>query len=134
VVTQLEVVLAVGLLWLVFHCAGQDAFKDTFCDCLRMVHPMIVAGTPLLRRTDKNQGMPTDLTPTPETEMIRIYVKVLAPGIHEVSCGTRLDGGYELWLQLNPTSTIKQVVISQAEYKADQWKARVDDAIEEINI
>lgn len=78
--------------------------------------------------------MPSDLTPTAETEMIKAYVRVLAPGIHDVSCGTRLNGGYDLWLKLNPTSTIKQVVISQAEYKGDQWKERVDQAIDEINV
>jgi len=66
--------------------------------------------------------------------MIRIYVKVLAPSIHDVSCGSRLDGGYDLWVQLNPTSTIKQVVISQEEFKADQWKDKVGAAIEEINV
>lgn len=78
--------------------------------------------------------MPSDLTPTAETEMIRIYVKVLAPSIHDVSCGTRLDGGYDLWLQLNPTSTIKQAVISQAEFKTEEWKDRVGEALEEINV
>jgi hypothetical protein len=78
--------------------------------------------------------MPSDLTPTAETEMIKAYVRVRAPGIHYLDCGTRLDGGYDLWIKLNPTSTIKQVVISQAEYKGDQWKERVNDAIDEINI
>jgi len=66
--------------------------------------------------------------------MIEAYVRVLAPGIHGVDSGTRLDGGYDLWLKLNPTSRIKQVVISQAEYKGDQWKERVNDAIDEINV
>ena len=50
-----------------------------------------------------------------------------------MDCGTRIGGGYDLWLKLNPTSTIKQVVISQAEYKTDQWKDRVGDAIDDIN-
>ena len=77
--------------------------------------------------------MPSDLTPTAETEMIKAYVRLLAPGIHEVSCGTRVDGGYELWLQLSPTSTIKQVIISEKEYKTDQWKDKIGAAIEEIN-
>jgi len=77
--------------------------------------------------------MPSDLTPTAETEMIKAYVRVLAPEIHDVSCGARMDGGYDLWLQLNPTSTIKQVVISKVEYKGDQWKDLVSDAIEDIN-
>ena len=71
--------------------------------------------------------MPSDLTPTAETEMIKAYVRVLAPEIHDVSCGARMDGGYDLWLQLNPTSTIKQVVISKVEYKGDQWKDLVTD-------
>ena len=66
--------------------------------------------------------------------MINAYVRVLAPGIHHVDCGTRLDGGYDLWLKLNPTSTIKQVVISQAEYKGDQWKELIGKAIDEINV
>jgi hypothetical protein len=78
--------------------------------------------------------MPSDLSPTPETEMIKTYVKILAPGIHNVSCGTRMDGGYDLWLQLDPTSTIKQVVITQTEYTSDRWKDMVSAAIEEINI
>ena len=77
--------------------------------------------------------MPSDLTPTAETEMIKAYVRVLAPEIHDVSCGARMDGGYDLWLQLNPTSTVKQVVISKVEYKGDQWKDLVSDAIEDIN-
>ena len=77
--------------------------------------------------------MPSDLTPTAETEMIKAYVRVLAPEIHDVSCGARMDGGYDLWLQLNPTSTIKQVVIRKVEYKGDQWKDLVSDAIEDIN-
>jgi len=76
--------------------------------------------------------MPSDLTPTAETEMIKAYVRVLAPEIHDVSCGARMDGGYDLWLQLNPTSTIKQVVISKVD-KGDQWKDLVSDAIEDIN-
>ena len=66
--------------------------------------------------------------------MIKAYVRVLAPGIDDVDCGTRLDGGYDLWLKLNPTSTIKQVVISQAEYKGDQWKELIGEAIDEINV
>jgi hypothetical protein len=78
--------------------------------------------------------MPSDLTRTAETEMIRIYVKLRAPGIHEVSCGTRLDGGYDLWLQLEPTSIIRQVVISQEDYKTDRWKEKVNNAIDEINV
>jgi hypothetical protein len=78
--------------------------------------------------------MPSDLTPTAETEMIKAFVHVLAPGIHDVDCGTRLNGGYDLWLKLNPTSTVKQVVISQEEYKSDQWKDKIADAIDEINV
>jgi hypothetical protein len=78
--------------------------------------------------------MPSDLTPTAETEMIKAYVRLLAPGIHALDCGTRIGGGYELWLKLNSTSPSKQVVISQAEYKADQWKVRIDEVIDEINI
>jgi hypothetical protein len=58
-----------------------------------------------------------DLTPTPETEIIKAYVRVRVPGIHDLDCGSRLDGRYDLWLQLNPKYTIKQVVISQADYK-----------------
>jgi hypothetical protein len=77
--------------------------------------------------------MPSDLTPTAETEMIKAYVRLLAPGIHDVSCGARADGGYDLWLKLNPTSTIKHVIISHVQYKTDQWKDGVGDAIEEIN-
>jgi len=77
--------------------------------------------------------MPSDLTPTAETEMIKVYVRVLAPEIYDVSCGARMYGGYDLWLQLNPTSTVKQVVISKVEYKGDQWKDLVSDAIEDIN-
>jgi hypothetical protein len=77
--------------------------------------------------------MPSDLAPTAETEIIKAYVLVRAPGIHDVSCGTRVDSGYDLWLKLNPTSAIKQVIISQVEYKTDQWKDRVGDAVEEIN-
>jgi hypothetical protein len=78
--------------------------------------------------------MPSDLTPTPETALIEAYVRLLAPGINEVSCGTRLDSGYDLWLQLEPNSRIRQVVITSAEYKADQWKDKVQGAIEEINV
>ncbi|MGA8149577.1 MAG: hypothetical protein WB952_01270 [Terriglobales bacterium] len=78
--------------------------------------------------------MPSDLTPTAETEMIKAYLRVLAPGIHDVDCGTRLDGGYDLWLKLNPSSTIKQVVISRAEYRDDQWKDKIREALEEINV
>lgn len=80
------------------------------------------------------RGMPSDPTPTAETEMIKAYVRVCAPGIHDVDCGTRLDGGYDLWLKLNPTSPIKPVVISEAEYKGDQWKERINAAIEEVNV
>jgi hypothetical protein len=90
----------------------------------------------VLRRSvscDKMEGMPSDPTPTAETEMIKAYVRVCAPAIHAVDCGIRIGGGYDLWLKLNPTSAIKQVIISQAEYKADQWKERIDDAIDEIN-
>jgi hypothetical protein len=79
--------------------------------------------------------MPSDSTPTPETEMIKAYVLELAPGIHQVECGARLDGGYDLWLQLNPTSTKKQVIISRVEYTEDDlWKNKVGHAIEGINI
>jgi len=78
--------------------------------------------------------MPSDLTSTPETALIEAYVLMLAPDMNEVSCGTRLDGGYDLWLRLEPNSTAKQVVISEAEYKADQWKDRVREAIERMNI
>jgi hypothetical protein len=78
--------------------------------------------------------MPSDLTPTAETEMIKAYVRVLAPGIHDVDCGTRLDGGYDLWLKLNPSSTIKQVVISRAEYRDEQWKDKIREALEQINV
>jgi hypothetical protein len=78
--------------------------------------------------------MPSDLTPTAETEMIKAYVRVLAPGIHDVDCGTRLDGGYDLWLKLNPSSTIKQVFISRADYRADRWKDKIREALEEINV
>jgi hypothetical protein len=78
--------------------------------------------------------MPSDLTPTAETEMIKAYVRVLAPGIHDVDCGTRLNGGYDLWLKLNASSTIKHVVISRVEYRNDQWKDKVGEALEEINI
>ena len=78
--------------------------------------------------------MPSDLRSTPETALIEAYVLHLAPNINEVSCGTRLDSGYDLWLQLEPSSSIKQVVITNAEYKADQWKDKVQIAIEEINV
>lgn len=78
--------------------------------------------------------MPSDLTPTAETEMIKAYVRVFAPGIHDVDCGTRLDGGYDLWLKLNPSSTMKQVVISRAEYRDDQWKDKIGEALEQINV
>jgi len=81
------------------------------------------------RQVIKFWNMPSDLTPTPETEMIRAYVRGLAPDIHEVSCGVRMDGGYEVRLQF-----IKQVVISRDQYKADQWKDMVGDAIDEANI
>jgi hypothetical protein len=78
--------------------------------------------------------MPCDLTPTAETEMIRIFVKLLAPGIREVPCGTRLDGSYDLWLQLNPMSRVKQVIISRDELGTEGWKDTVRDAIDEINV
>jgi len=81
----------------------------------------------------KFPAMPSDLTPTAETEMIKAYVRLLAPDIHEVSCGTRVEGGYELWLQLSPTSTIKPVIVSQVEYATEQWKDKVGAAIEEVN-
>lgn len=84
--------------------------------------------------TSKIADMPSDLTPTAETEMIKAYVRVLAPAIHDVDCGTRLDGGYDLWFKLNPSSTIKQVVISRAEYRDDHWKDKVGEALEEINV
>src|SRR5947208_2897120 len=61
------------------------------------------SGCPILG--DKIWKHAGDLTPTAETEMIKAYVRVLAPEIHDVSCGARMDGGYDLWLQLNPTST-----------------------------
>ena len=89
--------------------------------------------TPDTHHVIKFSNMPSDLTPTAETEMIKAYVRTFAPGIHEVECGTRLDGGYDLWLKLSPRSTIKQVIISQVEYKTEQWKDKVGDAIEEIN-
>jgi hypothetical protein len=78
--------------------------------------------------------MPSDLTPTAETEMIRAFVKLLAPSIHQVSCGSRLDGGYDLWLQLNPSSVIKQVVITHQEYSTEEWKDTIRTAIEQINV
>jgi hypothetical protein len=78
--------------------------------------------------------MASDLSPSPETALIEAYVRLLASGINEVSCGRRLDSGYDLWLQLEPNSRIKQVVITNAEYKADQWKDKVQSALEEINI
>jgi hypothetical protein len=78
--------------------------------------------------------MPSDLTPTAETEMIRAFVKLLAPSIHQVSCGSRLDGGYDLWLQLNPSSVIKQVVITPQEYSTEEWKETIKTAIEQINV
>src|ERR1035437_5324132 len=56
--------------------------------------------------------MSCDLTPTAETEMIRIFVKLLAPGIHEVSCGTRLDGSYDLWLHRPPPINLLHDLLS----------------------
>ena len=79
--------------------------------------------------------MASDLTPTAEGAMIEAYIRVCAPGVHDLSsCGTRLDGGYEVWFRLNPTSERVPIVISKAEYKEDRWKEKIDAAIEDANI
>ena len=66
--------------------------------------------------------------------MIQDYIREHAPGIHELSCGTRLDGGYDILLQLECDSKIKPLVITKAEYKTNQWKEIINDAIDEINL
>ena len=78
--------------------------------------------------------MPSDLTPTPETALIETYVRALAPGVFNMSCGTRVDGGYELWLQLNQDSRITPVVIDQSEFESGDWKDKVKAAIETANV
>ena len=61
--------------------------------------------------------MPSDLTPSPESDLIKAFrFRALAPSIHDLDCGKRLDGGYDLWFKLNPSSSVKQVVISADEY------------------
>jgi hypothetical protein len=66
--------------------------------------------------------------------MIKAYVRVRAPGIQRRGLRHSSDGsGYDLWLKLNPKSTIKQVLISQADYKTYQWADEVDGAIDDIN-
>jgi hypothetical protein len=78
--------------------------------------------------------MPGDQTPTPESALIEDYIRELAPSIHQVSCKKRLDGGYDLWFQLNPTSPAKQVIISNNEYSAGQSNDSVGTALEEANL
>ena len=78
--------------------------------------------------------MPSDPTPTQESALIQAYVRELAPSIHEVSCGNRLDGGYNLWFQLNPSSSAKQVIIGKNEYNTGQWKESVRTALEDANL
>jgi len=77
--------------------------------------------------------MPSDRTPTAETSMIEAYVRDCVPSIDSVECGTRLDGGYDLWLRLNPTSAVKQVIITKEQYATDLWKERISLEIQEIN-
>jgi hypothetical protein len=78
--------------------------------------------------------MPSDLTPNPESELIKAWVRALAPSIHNLDCGRRLDGGYDLWLQLNPSSSVKQVVISADEYSSERWRESVRHALEDANL
>jgi hypothetical protein len=78
--------------------------------------------------------MPSDLTPSPESELIKAWVRALAPSIHDLGCGHRLDGGYDLWLQLNPRSSVKQVIITKDEYRSGHWRESVRHALEDANL
>jgi hypothetical protein len=79
--------------------------------------------------------MPSDLSPTAETELIKAYVKELAPSMYEISCGTMVNGaGYELWLQLNPNSRTIPVVITQEEFESDVWQVKLRQAIDRLNV
>jgi hypothetical protein len=78
--------------------------------------------------------MPSQSTPTPESALIEDYVRQRAPGIHELQCRNRPDGGYELWFQLNPTSSAKESIISRDDYETGAWKAIVRRALEDANL
>jgi hypothetical protein len=78
--------------------------------------------------------MPSDLTPSPESDLIKAWVRALAPSIHDLDCGKRLDGGYDLWFKLNPSSSVKQVVISADEYGSERWRERVRHSLEDANL
>ena len=78
--------------------------------------------------------MPSDLTPSPESDLIKAWVRALAPSIHDLDCGKRLDGGYDLWFKLNPSSSVKQVVISADEYGSERWRESVRHALEDANL
>jgi hypothetical protein len=78
--------------------------------------------------------MPSDLAPSAECALIEAYVRLLAPAIHALSCGTRLDGGYEVWLQLNPRSVMKVVTVTKAEFETEEWKQKIIAAVEDANV
>ena len=79
--------------------------------------------------------MPSDLTPNPDSALIEAYFKVLAPGIHNVSCGTTLDGGFQITFKLDSSSTTRFLDISKDEYKDDYaWKEKIEKAIEDANV
>jgi len=78
--------------------------------------------------------MPSDVTPSPESELIKAYVQELAPGSHEISCGSRLDGGYDLWIQLNPSSAVKQVIITKEDYRTTPTDGRSVQAARRLRL
>jgi hypothetical protein len=78
--------------------------------------------------------MASDLTPSPESELIKAWVRALAPSIHDLDCGKRLDGGYDLSLKLNPSSSVKQVIITKDEYDSERWRESVRHALEDANL
>lgn len=78
--------------------------------------------------------MPSQSSPTPESALIERYVREHAPSIYDVSCGMRLDKGYELWFRLNPPpAPAKQVIISKQDYSTGDWKGIVNQAIQDAN-
>lgn len=69
----------------------------------------------------------------PECRWIEEYVRQLAPSIDTVQCGRQLNGDYELWLKLGPTTIAKQLIIPKTEYEHGGWKTTIPNALEQLN-
>lgn len=67
--------------------------------------------------------------PTPESFEIEAYVRELAPNIHDVSCGERIGGGYDLWFKRTPSSKATELVINEIEFSTGAWQRVVRESL-----